>query len=101
MMAVAELYYGAEKSKRREENMARVKAELELLDIYPVTLRTAGIYGEIRTHVEKIGRPKGERGTLDLVIAATAIENGAVLITHDDGLLDGSIPNLTVEDWYV
>jgi predicted nucleic acid-binding protein len=34
------------------------------------------------------------------LLAATAIENDAVLVTHDDGLLDGSIPDLRVEDWY-
>jgi predicted nucleic acid-binding protein len=68
--------------------------------IYPVTLRTARIYADIRVHVEGTGRPKGERGTLDLLITATAIENGAVLVTHDEGLLDGSIPDLVAEDWY-
>jgi tRNA(fMet)-specific endonuclease VapC len=101
ILAVAELRYGADKSSHREENHTRIDRELELLDILAVTPRTARIYGEIRAHVEGTGSPKGDRGTLDLMIAATAIENVAVLITHDDGLLDGSIPGLNAEDWYV
>ncbi len=100
ILAVAEVYYGAENSARREENYSRVERELELLDIYPVTNRTAHIYASIRAHVERVGRPKGWRGRIDLLLAATAIENDAVLVSHDDGLLDGAIPDLKVEDWF-
>ena len=100
ILAVAEVYYGAENSRRREENFGRIERELELLDIYPVTRQTARIYAEIRTVAERAGKTKGPRGSVDLLLAATAIENDAVLITHDDGLLDGSIPGLKVEDWY-
>jgi predicted nucleic acid-binding protein len=53
ILAVAEVYYGAENSRRREENYARVEREIELLDIYPVTRRTARIYAEIRVLAER------------------------------------------------
>lgn len=100
ILAVAEIYYGVEKSGRREENQRRIERELELFDIYPVTTQTARIYANIRVQAERAGRTKGASGKIDLLLAATAIENDAVLITHDDGLLHGGIPGLVVEDWY-
>ena len=60
----------------------------------------ARIYANIRVQAERAGRTEGASGKIDLLLAATAIENDAVLITHDDGLLDGGIPGLVVEDWY-
>ena len=100
-MAVAEVFYGVENSSRREENLQRVQRELELFDIYPVTTtQTAQIYAKIRTETERAGRTKGQAGKIDLLLAATAIENDAVLVTHDGDLLDGAISDLQVEDWY-
>ena len=100
ILAVAEVYYGVENSRRRDENLQRVHRELELFDIYPVTLQTARIYAQIRVAAERAGRSKGSSGKIDLLLAATAIENDAVLVTHDAGLLDKAIPELQVEDWY-
>jgi tRNA(fMet)-specific endonuclease VapC len=100
ILAVAEIYYGVQKSARREENQRRIERELDLFDIYPVTTQTARIYANIRVQAERAGRTKGASGKIDLLLAATAIENDAVLINHDDGLLDGGIPGLVVEDWY-
>jgi predicted nucleic acid-binding protein len=53
-------------------------------------------YALIRARLSQLGRPKGD---FDLLIAATSIENAAVLVTNDAGLKDGSIEGLTVEDW--
>jgi tRNA(fMet)-specific endonuclease VapC len=100
ILAVAEIYYGVENSRRREENLQRVERELALFDIYPVTRRTAQIYARIRAEAERAGRTKGSSGKIDLLLAASAIENDAVLVTHDRGLLDGAIPDLQVEDWF-
>jgi predicted nucleic acid-binding protein len=38
---------------------------------------------------------------IDLLIAATAVEEGAVLVTDDAALLAGDIPGLSVENWTV
>jgi tRNA(fMet)-specific endonuclease VapC len=100
ILAVAEVFYGVENSRRREENFHRLDRELELFDIYPVTRQTARIYAQIRTEAERTGRTKGQSGKIDLLLAATAIENDAVLVTHDAGLLDGAVSSLQVEDWY-
>ena len=58
ILAVAEVYYGVENSRRREENLERVQRELDLFDIYPVTTQTARIYARIRTEADKAGRTK-------------------------------------------
>jgi len=97
--AVADVYYGAENSQRRTEDYARIGRELELLGVSPVTKQRPNL----RRDPDSGGarrQDEGTKGSVDLMLAATAIENNAVLVTHDDGLLDGSIPDLKVEDWY-
>jgi len=39
------------------------------------------------------------KSDFDLIIACTALEHGATLITSDAALLDGSIPELRSENW--
>ena len=39
------------------------------------------------------------KSDFDLVIACTALEHGATLVTNDRGLLDESIPGLRAENW--
>jgi predicted nucleic acid-binding protein len=37
---------------------------------------------------------------IDLMIAASAVEMNATLVTHDRDLLSAPIPELRVVDWY-
>ena len=67
ILSVAEVYYGVENSRRREENRLRIDRELELFDIYPVTIETARIYARIRAQAEKAGRTKGPSGKMGLI----------------------------------
>jgi predicted nucleic acid-binding protein len=39
------------------------------------------------------------KADIDLLIAATAVAEGAVLLTDDASLLAGDIPGPTVENW--
>ncbi len=39
------------------------------------------------------------KSDFDLVIACTALEQEAILVTSDRGLLDNSIPGLRAENW--
>ena len=39
------------------------------------------------------------KSDFDLVIACTALEHGATLVTNDGALKDGAIVGLAVEDW--
>ena len=99
LLAVGELIYGAEKSARREENLAAVEQQLAMLDgVLPLTVEIVHRFGRLKADLERRGVTKQD---IDLHIVATAIEAGATLVTNDHALLDGSIPGLTVENWLV
>jgi tRNA(fMet)-specific endonuclease VapC len=61
----------------------------------PFEDRASEVYAEIRLRLERAGKPIGPN---DLLIAATAIANRLVLVTHNTGEF-GRIEGLTVEDW--
>lgn len=96
IVAVAELLFGACKSRRREENLARIAALKRSVAVLPLSDRVAGLYGENRAALEARGIVKSD---FDLVIACTALAQEATLVTSDRGLLDDSIPGLRAENW--
>jgi len=96
LLVLAELLFGAEKSARRDENRARVQRLTESLRMVQLGLAIVRRYAVVRAEVERRGRSKSD---FDLMIACTALEHGATLVTHDAALKDGSIDGLVVEDW--
>ncbi len=95
LLVLAELLFGAEKSARRESNLARAHALTETFPMLSVGLAVVRRYAVVRAEIELIGRPKSD---FDLMIACTAIEQSATLVTHDTALKDGAIGGLVVED---
>jgi predicted nucleic acid-binding protein len=55
-------------------------------------------YGVVRAGLVAQGIAKGD---LDLLIACTALEHGATLVTNDAALKGWSHSQLVVEDWLV
>jgi tRNA(fMet)-specific endonuclease VapC len=96
VLVVAELLFGAHRSKRVRENVARVEALEAKLPVLAVTRPIVERYGMVRADLAARGIAKGD---LDLLIACTALEHGATLVTNDAALKDGSIAPLVVEDW--
>ena len=96
LVVLAELLFGVEKSSRREQNRARLQRFAAGVHVLPFDAALAARYAVVRAAVERKGRSKTD---FDLVIACTALEHGATLITHDAALKDGTIENLAVEDW--
>ena len=96
LVVFAELLFGVEKSARREANRARLQAFAAGVRVLPFDLALAIRYATVRAALERKGRPKTD---FDLVIACTAMEHGAVLVTNDAALKDGAIEGLVVEDW--
>lgn len=96
VIVLAELLFGARRSKRVDANLDRVERLTDLLPVLPVTRPIAERYALLRAALTERGRPKGD---FDLLIACTALEHGATLVTNDGALKDGSIEGLTVEDW--
>jgi hypothetical protein len=63
--------------------------------VLPFDLPLATRYATVRASLERKGRPKTD---FVLVVACTALEHGATLITNDAGLKDGAIESLRVAD---
>jgi tRNA(fMet)-specific endonuclease VapC len=96
LLVLAELLFGAEKSVRKEQNGARIKQMTETFPMLPLGLAVVRRYAAERAQLERIGRKKSD---FDLIIACTAIEHEATLVTNDGALKDGAIGGLVVEDW--
>ena len=96
VVSYGELVFGAKKSKAVEKNMETV---LEIKKIFPIITVTPEImdtFGEIKASTQKIGRIVDD---MDLLIAATAITNDMVLVTHNTKHFE-NIPNLMFTDWF-
>lgn len=96
IVGVAELLFGAHKSRRRDENLGRIAALRRSIAVLPLSDRVVDLYGATRAVLEAKGVVKSD---FDLIIACTALEHEATLVTSDRGLLDDSIPGLRAENW--
>ena len=93
-ITVAELYYGASKSVRSFEKKQDIRFLLEIFDLVLMSPALAE-YGEIKAFLEKQGNGIDE---FDLLIAATAIEGGFILVSNNIKHFR-RIPGLILEDW--
>lgn len=91
----AELYLGAYKSSRRETTLALLDAFLAPLRILPFGDAESVLYARIRSEMEAEGKPIGPN---DLLIAATVLAQGAILITHNVREFS-RVGGLAWEDW--
>jgi tRNA(fMet)-specific endonuclease VapC len=53
--ALGELYYGAEKSARRTENLAAIEHFVARLDVLPFGTKAVAHYGQLRAEFERVG----------------------------------------------
>lgn len=91
----AELLYGAQKSARPAENLARLRSFIEQYTSFPFDDDAAQVYGIIRARLERAGKSIGPN---DLLIAAIAIVRSATLVTHNTREFS-RIEELDLEDW--
>ncbi|GAB6059135.1 PIN domain-containing protein [Desulfonatronum parangueonense] len=88
-----ELYFGAYKSMRRKENIARIEAlQFEALLFSPEDARCSG---EIRAMLATEGRPIGP---YDVLIAGQALSRDSILITRNTREFE-RIRGLRLENW--
>lgn len=82
-------------SRPEAVRLAATAAKLfELVDILPWTPETALRYGGLRAAIRRAGKTLQP---IDMLIAAHALEAGAVLVSSDRAFLH--VPGLTVVDW--
>lgn len=95
-ITAAELQYGAQ--KRKSQLLTRnVNAYCNLVPICEWTREAAETYAEMRVELEKHGTPVG---SMDMLIAASAIAEGAILVTNNIAHFS-KIGKLRVENWSV
>jgi len=91
----SELAYGVANSGRPEQNQLALEEFVAPLEIKAYKPEVAPVYGRIRAHLRRAGRPIGP---LDLLIAAHALHLGTVLVTNDvDEFV--RVPHLKIENW--
>jgi tRNA(fMet)-specific endonuclease VapC len=75
-----ELYYGAEKSVRRAENLTNISRFVARLEVLPFTDKAAVHYGQVRAELERAGTPCGIH---DMQIGAHARSEGLIVVTNN------------------
>jgi tRNA(fMet)-specific endonuclease VapC len=91
---LGELYYGARKSARMAQNIARIDEFAGCNKILPCDAATAALYGNIKNQLRAKGRPIPEN---DIWIAAVALQYRLVLVARDAHFRE--IDGLQVEAW--
>ena len=79
-IVIGELWFGAEKSGRKQSNQQQIEALVERVSVLPVTHATSKHYGVIKNALKQKGRPIPEN---DIWIAAVAQEYELTLVTRD------------------
>ena len=94
-IALAELRYGAAKSKAPTRTRTKQNQLLRQLTLVPFDEAAAEAYGTIRADLERQGTPIGPN---DLLIGAIALAHQLILVTHNTREFQ-RIAGLTLEDW--
>ena len=93
-IVLGELYYGARKSTRIEENLARIDEFAANNAVLVCNLETARRYGLVKRRLQEKGRPLPEN---DIWIAAIAMQYGLTIVSHDAHF--GEVDGVLVETW--
>ena len=94
VIVAAELRYGAYR-RGSTRLMEQLEVLLSVIDVLPLEVPADQHYGEIRSNLERSGKPIGRN---DLLIAAHARALGVTLVTNNVGEFR-RVPDLAVEDW--
>jgi len=95
VISIAELMFGAEKSRSPARARRAVQKIAEVLRVLPFDEGAARVYGRLRARLEQRGTPIG---ALDTLIAAHALSLRATLVTNNTREFARD-PDLEVENW--
>lgn len=91
----SELFYGAFRSNNPQRTLERQQAFLSQFVSLPFQDEAALLVGRIRAKLAKAGTPIG---SYDLQIAAIALVNNLILVTHNTREFE-RVEGLQIEDW--
>lgn len=94
-ISIAEMEYGASKSKNRESNCQALIHFASAFDIIEFNDSDAEVYGLIRAELEKRGQIIGP---YDMQIAAQSISRDLILVTNNTSEFS-RISNIKLENW--
>ena len=93
-IVLGELYYGAERSIRVDENMQRIDEFASTTVVIGCNQETARQYGQIKNALRAKGRPIPEN---DIWIAAQTLQHQLTLVARDDHFRE--IDAISLERW--
>jgi tRNA(fMet)-specific endonuclease VapC len=94
-ISVAELSYGVQKSRLRDQNQQALLQFLAPLVIAEFDAEAALAYGQLRADLEAQGTPIG---SLDTLIAGHAVSLGVTIVTNNEREFS-RVPKLNIENW--
>jgi len=94
-ITVCELQFGVSNSSQPERNQRALTEFLGPLEALDFPAAAAAVYGEIRAHLQRSGKPIG---SYDLLLAAHAIHEDLTLVTNNMRELR-RVPDLRAENW--
>ena len=95
VITYGELVYGAMKSARRHENLARIRRVAEIYTVVDATKGVMDTFGALKADLEKTGRRVDD---FDLIIASTAMMLGYRVVTNNERHFR-AVPGIEVENW--
>ena len=97
VMVRAEMRFGQNGMPVNDKRRQAIDLLLDQIPALPWTAAAADAYGLLKVQLQSTGRPIGE---LDTQIAAHALAEGLILVTHNTRHFD-RIAGLQLEDWTV
>lgn len=94
-ITLSELYYGAYKSQRVEQNLSAIKILKKKLKRIDSNKGICEAFGNLKSDLEKEGNIIDDA---DIFIAACALENNLVLVTNNEKHFS-RIRGLKIENW--
>jgi tRNA(fMet)-specific endonuclease VapC len=95
-VTLAELYFGAYKSKRVDANIERIREFKRNLTVYSDSDASAKVFGQFKSKLMSEGKVIED---FDILIASIAYTNNCVLVTNNpDHFI--RIHKLKVENWF-
>ena len=94
-IVASEIEYGARKSFDYEKTIKVYRSFLDVFEVVPFDQASAREYGHLRSSLEKEGKAIGAN---DMLIAATVLANGGILVTNNVNEF-ARVPGLKTENW--
>ena len=94
VICIGELYYGAEQSIQKENNLKRIEGLTEATEVLECDENTAAWYGKIKSQLKLQGKPIPEN---DIWIAALSKQYNLVLVTRDNHFKN--IQEIELAEW--